>query len=339
MSLSRQVARMAQPNFRFEEFELNVDNCELRRSGQPVKVERIPLELLILLLQNSGKLVRREAINERLWGNGVFIETEHGINTAINKLRATLRDDSRDPRFIRTIVGRGYCFIAEVNVMQPIEAAPVGDKPGVPISQAEANSAFPLGNGHKGASHASEAPTPAPSTSETSQIVSPQSLDEQGVERAVRGRRRRAGLIISFLVLLAVVGAVFLLFKPQGPQRQMQATGPHSIAVLPFRNLARESDQDYLVDGMTDQLITDLGKNPSLRVISYSSVMQYKGVQSPVQETARQLNVDMIVEGSYLRAGQKVHITAQLLDSRTTDVSGHKHMRKVTRICSRCRIR
>jgi TolB-like protein/Tfp pilus assembly protein PilF len=128
--------------------------------------------------------------------------------------------------------------------------------------------------------------------------------------------RRRVGLVIALLVLIAVTGAVVLLLRPHPPERQMLAGGSHSIAVLPFRNLAREPDQDYLVDGMTDQLITELGKNPTLHVISYNSVMQYKDVQSAVGETARQLNVDMIVEGSYLRAGQKVHITAQLMDAR-----------------------
>jgi TolB-like protein/Tfp pilus assembly protein PilF len=90
----------------------------------------------------------------------------------------------------------------------------------------------------------------------------------------------------------------------------------HSVAVLPFRNLGREADQDYVVDGMTDQLITDLGKNPSLRVISHGSVMQYKAVQSPARDIARQLGVDMIVEGSYLRAGEMVRVTAQLMDAR-----------------------
>jgi TolB-like protein/DNA-binding winged helix-turn-helix (wHTH) protein/Tfp pilus assembly protein PilF len=310
---------MAQSNFRFEEFELNVDSCELRRSGVPLKVERIPMELLLLLLQNSGKLVRREAINERLWGDGVFIEAEHGINTAINKLRATLRDDSRDPRFIRTVVGRGYCFIAEVNVVQPVEATPRAD--GVPVSISKADTRFSAGsNGQLGTAHAEESPTTA-LTAETGhlapQIPFPQSLDRQeGTGNVAHGNRRRVWLLTSALLFLAVVGAAFLLLK-QRPERPIPIDrGPHSVAVLPFRNLARDSDQDYLVDGMTEQLITQLGKNSSLRVISYGSVMQYKGVQSSIRDTARQLNVDMIVEGSYLRAGQKVRITAQLLNAR-----------------------
>ena len=72
------------------------------------------MELLILLLQNNGKLVRREVINRRLWGENAYHDTDHSVNTAVNKLRYILRDDPRDPRFIQTVVGQGYRFIAEV---------------------------------------------------------------------------------------------------------------------------------------------------------------------------------------------------------------------------------
>ena len=100
--------------FHFEEFDLDLERYELRRSGHAVKLERIPMELLILLLQNNGKLVRREAINRRLWGENAYQDTDHSVNTAVNKLRYILRDDPRDPRFIQTVVGQGYRFIAEV---------------------------------------------------------------------------------------------------------------------------------------------------------------------------------------------------------------------------------
>ena len=314
MSFSLEVARMAQPNFRFAEFELNVDSCELRRSGVPLRVERIPMELLLLLLQNSGKLVRREAINERLWGNGVFIEAEHGINTAINKLRATLRDDSRDPRFIRTVVGRGYCFIAEVNVMQPGKGTPEADA--LPVGSNGYS-----GRAHVGAAHIEDDPTVMSHTVESGHLAPkipfPQPLARQeGAGHVTHGKRRGAWLLTSALLFLVVAGTAFVLLKQQPEHRIPVDSSPHSVAVLPFRNLAPDSDQDYLVDGMTDQLITQLGKNSTLRVISYGSVMQYKGVQSSIRDTARQLNVDMIVEGSYLRAGQKVRITAQLLNAR-----------------------
>ena len=101
---------------RFGEFDLDVERYELRRSGRTVKLERIPMELLILLLQSEGKLVRREAINRRLWGENALQDTEHSVNTAVNKLRFILRDDPREPRFIQTVVGQGYRFIAKVAV-------------------------------------------------------------------------------------------------------------------------------------------------------------------------------------------------------------------------------
>src|SRR3984957_19626281 len=100
--------------FRFEEFDLDLERYELRRSGQAVKLERIPMELLILLLESNGKLVRRDAINRRLWGENAYQDTDHSVNTAVNKLRYILRDDPRDPRFIQTVVGQGYRFIAEL---------------------------------------------------------------------------------------------------------------------------------------------------------------------------------------------------------------------------------
>lgn len=90
----------------------------------------------------------------------------------------------------------------------------------------------------------------------------------------------------------------------------------HSLAVLPFVNLAPNSDQDYVVDGMTDQLITDFATITSLRVISRSSMMHYKGSQVPMSEIAKALNVDAVLEGSFLHNGKQVRITANLIDAR-----------------------
>jgi TolB-like protein/Tfp pilus assembly protein PilF len=125
-----------------------------------------------------------------------------------------------------------------------------------------------------------------------------------------------AGSLASLAAILMVVAAVYLLRTPKISSRPSEpAPGFHSIAVLPFRNLAQTSDQDYLVDGMTDQLISDLAMSTPLRVISRRSVMQYKGVQLPLQQIATALHVDAIVEGSYLRQGREIRITAQLLDA------------------------
>ena len=105
--------------FRFKEFELDLTAYELRRGGQCVRLERIPFGLLTLLVERSGQLVTREEIIERVWGKGVFHDTEHGINTAVRKIRLALKDDSDSPRFVVTVPGMGYRFVAPVERVTP----------------------------------------------------------------------------------------------------------------------------------------------------------------------------------------------------------------------------
>jgi TolB-like protein/DNA-binding winged helix-turn-helix (wHTH) protein/Tfp pilus assembly protein PilF len=306
---------MPVPPIRFEEFELDTDSCELRRSGRPIKLERIPMELLVLLLQNPGKLLRRETIEQKLWGGNGFLETEHSINTAVNKLRATLRDDSRDPHFIRTVVGHGYRFIAEVKPAEQIEETPAPEPlsfplPGAAHGTTDRNTVEIYGQpaGLPNGAVSKEAPAPI-------QAPAPQLPLPKG-NHAVARKWFVAGSFASLAAILLVAATVHLLRTPKSSPRPSEPVpGFHSIAVLPFRNLAQNSDQDYLVDGMTDQLISDLAMSTPLHVISHRSVMQYKGVELPLREIAKALNVDAIVEGSYLRQGKEIRITAQLLDA------------------------
>src|SRR6202030_2538463 len=95
-------------------------------------------------------------------------------------------------------------------------------------------------------------------------------------------------------------------------------TGIRSLAVLPLENLSADASQSYFADGMTDELITDLAQISALRVISRTSVMVYKGARKPLPQIARELNVDAVVEGTVLRSGDQVRITAQLIEA-TTD--------------------
>jgi DNA-binding winged helix-turn-helix (wHTH) protein len=99
---------------RFAEFELDVDRFQLYRNGSPVRMEGLPLQLLVFLAEHSCQLVTRDDIAEALWGKNVFVDAETGINTAIRKVRAALEDDSAQPRYLQTVVGRGYRFVAEI---------------------------------------------------------------------------------------------------------------------------------------------------------------------------------------------------------------------------------
>jgi TolB-like protein/DNA-binding winged helix-turn-helix (wHTH) protein/Tfp pilus assembly protein PilF len=276
---------------RFEEFDLDIERYELRRSGHALKLERIPMELLILLLQSEGKLVRRDVINRRLWGENAFQDTEHSVNTAVNKLRYILRDDPRDPRFIQTVVGQGYRFIAKV-AANPVVAPLVRKGAGADV---DASSQKVIPN--------PPAENPAPA------LLPPETIE-----------RKNPGRLITLILLgalFAVAAISYLVHISSRAPRPAMATGAfHSVAVLPFVNLAQNSDQDYIVDGMTDQLITDLASGTPLRVISRSSMMHYKGTHVPMAEIAQSLHVDAVLEGSFLHTGKQVRITANLIDVR-----------------------
>jgi DNA-binding winged helix-turn-helix (wHTH) protein len=101
---------------RFYEFELDFGRFQLLRHGDVVRLEGLPLQLLMFLIDHHRELVTREQIAEALWGKDVFVDVEQGINTAIRKIRIALKDDSEQPEFLRTVVGRGYRFVAEIKV-------------------------------------------------------------------------------------------------------------------------------------------------------------------------------------------------------------------------------
>ena len=125
-----------------EDFELDLRGYELRRSGRPVKLERIPMELLLLLVQERGQLVTRDEIIARIWGKDVFVDSDNSINAAIRKIRQVLKDDPDRPRFIQTITGKGYRFIAPViaiNPVPPVQDVPRGSEAGAHSSGSPEN--------------------------------------------------------------------------------------------------------------------------------------------------------------------------------------------------------
>src|SRR6266700_7603699 len=97
-----------------DNLELDRGAYELRRSGKALRLSRIPMELLLLLVERRGELVTRNEIVERIWGKGVFLDTDNSINAAVRKLRQVLDDDAEEPRFIQTVTGMGYRFVAAV---------------------------------------------------------------------------------------------------------------------------------------------------------------------------------------------------------------------------------
>ena len=196
--------------FRFGPFEADARARELRRRGLRIKLRGKSFEILIALLERPGELVTREELERRLWPDGVFVEFENSLNSAVNRLRSVLREGAGKPKYVETVPRLGYRFIA--------------------------------------------------------------------------------------------------------PVHQIRTNRPR-LAVLPFDNLSQEPEHDFFPDAVTDALITELGNVSALRVISRQSVLHLKGSRRTAPEIARELKVDAIVEGSVLRAADRIRTTAQLIQA------------------------
>jgi TolB-like protein/DNA-binding winged helix-turn-helix (wHTH) protein len=253
---------------RFATFEVDLNARELRKGGVKIKVHGQPFEVLAMLLDQPGEVVPREELKQKLWPTETFVDFDHGVNTAINRLREALGDSAENPRFVETIPRRGYRFISPIELTAAVPEA------------------------------------------------SPSARNNAGAESLTGAPKKRMKTVAIVMVLGIAVAAILSLVAMR--QRLfVRRSGPpiQSVAVLPLMNLSSDADQDYFADGMTDALITDLGKIGSLRVISRTSVMQYKGTKKPVPEIARTLNVDAIIEGTVSRSGNHVRITANLLQA------------------------
>ena len=103
---------MPEKKIRFDDFELDYSRFQLSRRGRPVRLEGLPLQLLMFLVEKRGEMVTREQIASELWSKDVFVDVEQGINTAVRKIRRALSDDADEPQYLQTVVGRGYRFVA-----------------------------------------------------------------------------------------------------------------------------------------------------------------------------------------------------------------------------------
>jgi TolB-like protein/DNA-binding winged helix-turn-helix (wHTH) protein/Flp pilus assembly protein TadD len=256
--------RRSSGQIRFGAFEVDLRAGELRRKGLKVKLQEQPFQLLAILLEHRGDVVTREELQKTLWPGDTFVDFDHGLNKAVNKIRQALGDSAENPRFVETLGRRGYRFIADV-VIVDVASVELSGKPTAPKRLS-----WPLD-------------------------------------------WKIPGLALVFVLAILMV--------------RMLHPGSHaspnirSLAVLPLESLSDDASQDYFADGMTDELITDLGQIRALRVVSRTSVMQYKRARKPLPQIARELNVDAVVEGTVLRAGEQVRITAQLIE-----VSADKHL-------------
>jgi TolB-like protein/DNA-binding winged helix-turn-helix (wHTH) protein/Tfp pilus assembly protein PilF len=271
---------------RFGIFEVDLNTLELRKHGLRLKLPEQPFHILAMLLERPGEIITRDELRNRLWQTDTFVDFDHGLNNAVLRLREVLGDSSDNPRFVETIPRRGYRFIAHVEEFFPTPPAPV----------------------HESAANQVIGAPAAPPESATDPPKGSPPLSMQ--------RRIAVGVVGLLVILIAgVIAARY--FTTRNSNSVLAGKQTTSLVVLPLENLSGDQEQDYFADGMTDELIANLAKIRSLRVISRSTAMAYKHTRKPLSEIANELHVDAVVEGTVLRVDQRVRITAELVQVST----------------------
>jgi TolB-like protein/DNA-binding winged helix-turn-helix (wHTH) protein/Flp pilus assembly protein TadD len=272
---------------RFGVFEADLRTGELRKHGLRIRLQEQPFQVLAMLLVHPGEVVTREELRKALWPANTFVDFDHGLNKAVNKIREALSDSAQSPRFVETVARRGYRFLAEVQVA---DAALAGSP---------------------------ELATPPPSPAARSDLTTPPPPVEEVRDSGDLASTRPK---LSSPLVWKIAGLVLLLLTAALATRKLHSwnrSSPviRSLAVLPLESLSRDASQEYFADGMTDELISNLGQISALRVISRTSVMAYKHAHKSLPQIARELGVDAVVEGTVLLSGEQVRITAQLIEA------------------------
>jgi TolB-like protein/DNA-binding winged helix-turn-helix (wHTH) protein/Flp pilus assembly protein TadD len=267
--------------FRFLDFDLDVAGYQLRRNGRPVRLERQPMDLLILLVANRQRLVTRAEIVDSLWGKDVFVDVETGVHTAVRKIRQALHDSPEAPRFVETVPGKGYRFVAPVDV--------VPDPPGSLMAR-----------------------EPLPATSPIAVNASPPVAETVSAASSHAGTRSHSGRVVAGVIVVALVAGLATWGWWRGATR---AESPVTIAVLPFENLSGDPDREYLADGLAEETIVSLGQiDPErVHVVGRTSMMVYKRTTKSLATIGRELGADYLVESSVRVEGDRLRITARLV--------------------------
>ena len=279
---------MLSGNYRFGPFELRSRTRELYKLGTKLKLRAQPFQVLQALLGRSGDVITREELRELLWPKETFVDFEHGLNAAISELRGVLIDSATDPRYIETLPKVGYRIKVPIELVETDEQSsaakePAGATPSITFAESSTRVAVDVGPFH---SHTARA----------------------------WGRRWLAAAGVAVVGLLVIAYVTY-----RGRTEHSARPKIKSLAVLPLKNLSGDPAQEYLADAMTEALIGRLSGIHDLRVISHTSVMRFRVPQDSAPEIAKMLGVDALVEGSVLKVGNRIRVTAQLIRGATDE--------------------
>jgi DNA-binding winged helix-turn-helix (wHTH) protein/TolB-like protein len=266
--------------YRFDEFALDSRKRTLSRADSPVSLTPKAFDVLLFLAQNPNRLVTKGELLQAVWSD-TFVE-EGNLTQYISHLRKALGNNSEDARLIVTIARKGYQFTADVTVT---ETADTPKRAAVQISTAETSLA---------------------DTQPSLRIPA-----DESVTKAPRRWRKAAFVVASAVLLVVVCFASWRYFGGRTPPRQQKIM----LAVLPFENLTGDPQKDYLADGLTEEMISQLGRlNPQqLGVIARTSVMAYKHKDVRLDQIGRDLSVQYVLENSLRQSGDHMRLTAQLI--------------------------
>jgi len=262
--------------FQFGVFSVDVANGDVRKQGSKIKLQEKPFQLLVLLLDHAGRITTREELRQGLWSTGTFVDFDANLKTTLNKLRQVLGDSAESPIYIETIPRQGYRFLPPVASLE-CEPGSTGDAP-------------------PAISKSADVPANSSGTSTVRWLFGWQAIS--------------AGM----LALALVVGGTYAL-RPKSASVRKPMQQRVLLLVLPFDNLSGDPTLGFFSDGLTDEMITLLGRQyrNGLSVIARTSAMRYRETQKPLPQVARELGgVDYVLEGSVRRSGNHVGINAQL---------------------------
>ena len=274
---------------RFANFEVDLRAGELRKDGGKVRLQEQPFLLLTALLESAGDVVTREELRKRLWSADTFVDFDHRLAVAVSKLREALRDCAEKPQFVETVGRRGYRFVGQIEFPDSLSVdskAGTGDiLPSSPPAEQE------------------ELPKVAP------------------LEPARSGTSRRILLFASAAFVIVVSLIALTRFIHIGTAKEPSRT-PRSLAILPLQNRGPDSSSDFLGLSLADVLITKLAYVNSLSVRPSAAIEKYRGTGIDLQKVAADLKVDTLLTGSFIRDGDNLRITYQLVDAKSEKILG-----------------
>jgi TolB-like protein/DNA-binding winged helix-turn-helix (wHTH) protein len=264
--------------YQVDDLTIDLAPRRVRRAGMVIPLKGLSFDLLVTLVSAAPNVLSFNQLSERVW-SGLVI-TPETIVQRVKLLRGALGDDPRTPRYIEGVRGRGYRMVAEVR--------PLKELAGMATSGAAAGTA-PIAT----------------------------------VPALTRSRKWvPLGWTDGALIVLAGLAACWAITHYRGASNPADRMNPasnyagiHSLAVLPLEDLSGDKEQEYFADGMTDALTTDLAQIGSLKVISRTSAMHFKGSKETLPQIGRDLQVDAVVEGTVARGERRVRITAQLIEA------------------------